>query len=293
MPSLSVIIITRNEEKNIGRCIDSVRPVADEVLVLDSMSTDRTVDIAAALGARCYRRAFTGYGEQKNTAMYLSTNRHVLFLDADEYLSPELRDSIRREKERGFPSDGYSMKRLSRYCGRWIRHSGWYPDRKLRLLRRGNGAWTNDLVHERLEPKPHALIGALRGDLLHIPYADQEDHVAKIDRYSTLAAMQMQRDGRKPSLLKLLFSPLCSFISGYILHAGFLDGLPGLLIATHSAHYTYLKYLKRWQFARRPGGISSTTEPLLTPRITPADSSPALPSSTGSPQKRENADAAL
>jgi hypothetical protein len=203
----------------------------------------------------------------------LSTHGHLLFLDADEYLSPELRASLLREKVLGFPYDGYCMNRLSRYCGRWIRHSSWYPDRKLRLLRRGSGQWTDDLVHESLQPEAGATIGFLAGDLLHIPYADQADHLAKIHHYSTLAALRMQSRGRKPSLLRMIFSPVCSFFSGLILHAGFLDGYAGLLIARRSAYYTFLKYAKLWKLATR------------------ADRYPALPSSGGYPQKRASADA--
>jgi len=244
MASLSVIIITHNEERNIGRCIGSVNQIADEVIVLDSFSKDRTTQLATEMGAKCYYRVFSGYGDQKNAAARMATYDHLLFLDADEYLSPELNESIIKEKERGFPGDGYLMNRLSNYCGRWIRHSSWYPDRKLRLVHKDKAQWSTELVHESLEPTPGAIMGVLRGDLLHLPYADQESHVTKINRYSTLSAKRMHLQGKKPTLLKILFSPLSSFFSGYVLHAGFLDGLPGFMIAIHSAYYTFLKYAK-------------------------------------------------
>ncbi|HWB92365.1 MAG TPA: glycosyltransferase family 2 protein [Puia sp.] len=249
MASLSVIIITHNEEKNIGRCIGSVKQIADEVIVLDSFSTDRTAELATGLGAKCYFRAFSGYGDQKNSAAQMATHDHVLYLDADEYIGAELNQNILYEKERGFPCDGYFMNRLSYYCGRWIRHSSWYPDRKLRLVRRDKALWSTDLVHESLDPGKDATLGNLKGDLLHLPYADQETHVAKIDRYSSLAAKRMHQQRKRPSRLKIIFSPLASFISGYFLHAGFLDGLPGFMIAIHSAYYTFLKYAKLRQLS--------------------------------------------
>jgi glycosyltransferase involved in cell wall biosynthesis len=285
MANLSVIIITHNEEKNITRCIGSVKEIADEVIVMDSFSKDRTTQLAARLGARCYYRIFSGYGDQKNAAARMAAHDHLLFLDADEYLSEELNDNILREKKRGFPHDGYRMNRLSYYCGRWIRHSSWYPDRKLRLLRREKGEWNTELVHESLEAVKEASLGTLNGDLLHIPYSSQENHIVKINRYSTLAAKRMHLQGKKPTLFKLLFSPLSSFFSGYILHAGFLDGLPGLLIAIHSAYYTFLKYTKLRQLT-----YTFIASPPAS-RITAEDRSPAPPSSAYSRQKRVNVDA--
>ncbi len=244
MASLSVIIITHNEEKNIGRCIRSVQAVADEVIVMDSYSKDRTTQLAAELGAKCYNRVFSGYGDQRNAAVYMATHDYLLFLDADEYLSQELNDSILQEKKCGFPLDGYSMNRLSYYCGRWIRHGTWYPDRKLRLIRRGKGQWSTEPVHEALEAAKGTMLGILKGDLLHLPYASQENHVAKLDRYSTLAAKRMHLQGKKPSTFKMLVNPLFAFFSDYILHAGFLQGMPGFMIAIHCAYYTFLKYSK-------------------------------------------------
>jgi glycosyltransferase involved in cell wall biosynthesis len=265
MTSLSVIIITHNEEKNIGRCIRSVENIADEVIVMDSFSKDQTTHVAAGLGAKCYYRIFSGYGDQKNAAARMATHDHLLFLDADEYLGEELKDSILKEKKRGFPHDAYGMKRLSNYCGRWIRHSSWYPDRKLRLIKRGKAEWNTELVHESLEPVKDASLGTLEGDLLHLPYANQENHIAKINRYSSLAAKRMYLQGKKPSLFKILFSPLSSFFSGYVLHAGFLDGLPGLMIAIHSAYYTFLKYAKLRQLSYTVIVPVGYTSPRKTP----------------------------
>ena len=273
MASLSGVIITHNEEKNIGRCIASVKQIADEIGVMDSFSKDQTARIAAELGAKCYFRVFSGYGDQKNAAAQMATHEYLLYLDADEYLSPELNESMLQEKARNFPCDGYYMNRLSFYFGRWIRHCSWYPDRKLRLVRRDKAVWSSDLVHESLDPVKDAALGMLKGDLLHLPYADQEIHVAKIDRYSTLGAQRMHRQGRKGTLLKLIFSPLASFISGYFINAGFLDGLSGFMISIHSAYYTFLKYAKLRQLSRsedvaevhvyKPSPISKDSSPVL------------------------------
>src|SRR6187402_2161300 len=156
MASLSVVIITFNEEKNIRRCIDSVSEVADEIVVLDSFSTDRTAQLVEEMGGQLYRQPFTGYGAQKNAATALASNDHILFLDADEFLGGTLSKSILEEKLKGFPCDGYLMNRLNNYCGQWIRHGSWYPDRKLRLLDRRKGAWSLDLVHESLVPNDDA-----------------------------------------------------------------------------------------------------------------------------------------
>ena len=278
MASLSVIIITHNEERNIGRCIGSVNQIADEVIVLDSFSKDRTTQLATEMGAKCYYRVFSGYGEQKNAAGKMAAHDHLLFLDADEYLSPELNESILKEKEQGFPSDGYLMNRLSNYCGRWIRHSSWYPDRKLRLVRRDKAEWSTELVHESLEPNQGAVLGILKGDLLHLPYADQESHVSKINRYSSLAAKRMHLQGKKPTLLKILFSPLSSFFSGYVLHAGFLDGLPGFMIAIHSAYYTFLKYAKLRQLSYPEAAMESPVRgPLSVAMFQRSESVPHAP----------------
>lgn len=269
MASLSVIIITHNEEKNIGRCIGSVKHIADEVIVLDSFSKDRTTQLATELGAKCYYRVFSGYGDQKNAAAQMAAHDYLLYLDADEYLSPELNESILKEKEKDFPCDGYFMNRLSYYFGRWIRHSSWYPDSKLRLVRRDKALWSTDLVHESLDPAKDATLGTVKGDLLHLPYADQETHVIKIDRYSSLAAKRMHLQGKRPTILKIIFSPLASFISGYFLHAGFLDGLQGFMIAIHSAYYTFLKYAKLRQLSYSEAAAESPVRGPLSVAIFP------------------------
>ena len=244
MTPLSVVIITYNEEKNIARCMQSVTPVADEVVVLDSFSTDKTAAIVRKLGGLLHQRAFTGYGAQKNAAAGLASHDHILFLDADELLSEKLCESILREKQRDFPQDGYLMNRLNNYCGQWIRHGSWYPDRKVRLAHRKRSAWSLDIVHESLVPHKDARIGLLTGDLLHYTYSNYDDHVDKNNRYSRLSARLLHERGKKVTWVKLVINPFWAFFSSYFLRAGFLDGYNGFVIAVQVGHLTFLKYIK-------------------------------------------------
>lgn len=247
MTPLSVVIITYNEEKNITRCIQSVMPIADEVVVLDSFSTDRTAVIVQELGGIFHQRVFTGYGAQKNAASALAAHDHVLFLDADELLSEKLCESIRQEKLRGFPQDGYLMNRLNNYLGQWIRHGSWYPDRKLRLANKKKTSWSLDIVHESLVPDKDARIGLLGGDLLHYTYTSYDDHVDKNNKYSRLSAQLLFRKGKKATWFKLAFNPFWAFFTSYFLRAGFLDGFNGFVIAVHIGHLTFLKYSKLYR----------------------------------------------
>jgi glycosyltransferase involved in cell wall biosynthesis len=250
MVSLSVVIITYNEEKNISRCIDSAKAVADEIVVLDSYSTDRTEAIVRESGGCFYQQAFTGYGAQKNAATALATHDHILFLDADELLSPALLESIKVEKDKGFPVDGYTMNRLNNYCGRWIRHGSWYPDKKVRLLNRRHGAWSLDIVHESLVPDAQARISHLRGDLLHYTYSNAGEHMEKNNKYSTLSARLLFQKGKRASGTKIVLSPSWAFFTSYFIRGGFLDGLYGFVIAINIAHLTFLKYIKLYQLQR-------------------------------------------
>ena len=247
MAPLSVVIITYNEEKNIARCMQSVLPIADEVVVLDSFSTDRTADIVKEMGGTFHRLAFKGYGAQKNAAAALASNDNILFLDADEALSEQLCNSIRQEKLRGFPADGYLMNRLNNYLGQWIRHGSWYPDRKLRLANKKKSSWSLDIVHESLVPHKDARIGLLSGDLLHYTYTNYDDHVDKNNRYSRLSAQLLFEKGKKATWFKLTFNPFWAFFTSYFLRAGFLDGFNGFVIAVHIGHLTFLKYSKLYR----------------------------------------------
>jgi glycosyltransferase involved in cell wall biosynthesis len=221
--------------------------IADEIVVLDSFSTDRTGVIAQGLGAIFHQRAFTGYGAQKNAAALLASYDNILFLDADEALSEQLSSSIRQEKLKGFPQDGYLMNRLNNYLGQWIRHGSWYPDRKLRLANKRHCIWSLDMVHESLVPDKDARIGLLAGDLLHYTYASYDDHVDKNNKYSRLSAQLLYEKGKRATWFKLAFNPFWAFFTSYFLRAGFLDGFNGFVIAIHIGHLTFLKYSKLYR----------------------------------------------
>lgn len=241
---LSVVIITFNEEATIARCLEAVRGVADEVVVVDSFSTDRTVAICQELGARVVQHAFAGYVQQKNFATTQARHHHVLQLDADEVLTEELRQSIRQAKQH-WQGGGYTLARLTNYCGSWVRHGGWYPDRKLRLYDRRLGQWEGLLLHERYEMQPGQPVGALQGDALHYSYASVEQHVSQLNRFTSIAADELWLRGRRRvSWFHLLLKPWWKFVHGYFFRLGFLDGFAGLSIAVISAWGVFLKYAK-------------------------------------------------
>jgi glycosyltransferase involved in cell wall biosynthesis len=254
MPRLSVCVITRDEAANIEACLRSVA-FADEWIVVDSGSTDGTREIARAAGARVIERAWTGYVDQKNFALDQAAGEWVLFLDADERVSDALRAAILAVLDASDAKDGYTMPLLTRYLGRWIRHGGWYPDRKLRLFRRGRGRWVGGDVHERAEVD--GSVGALDGDLLHYSYASIADHLVTIDRYTTLSAEQKHRAGARAGPVSLVLRPAAKFAVTYVLRRGFLDGVPGLVVAVTGAFYVFLKYAKLWELRLRSGQVAA------------------------------------
>jgi glycosyltransferase involved in cell wall biosynthesis len=243
MQSLSAVIITRNEARNIGPCLRALQGVCDEVVVVDAESTDNTRAIAEGHGARVTVRAWTDYSNQKNFANGLATHDLVLSLDADEVLSPELRASILEVKRDG-AQGAYSMHRLTNYCGSWVRHGGWYPDTKVRLFDRRQARWEGAHVHETLALAPGTPITLLKGDLLHYSYHTIADHETRIERYSDLHARKMLAEGRQAGVVKLWLSPAAKFLQGYLLQGGFLDGRAGYDIARLSARAVHLKYAK-------------------------------------------------
>ncbi|GAB3304800.1 glycosyltransferase family 2 protein [Hymenobacter tenuis] len=242
---LSVVIITFNEEANIARCLEAVREVADDVVVVDSFSTDRTVEICRGLGARVVQQAFAGYVEQKNFATSQARFNHVLQLDADEVLTDELRQSILAAKQ-NWQGAGYTLARLTNYCGAWVRHGGWYPDRKLRLYDRRLGSWEGLLLHERYELQPGQPAPLpLGGDALHFSYDSIAQHVSQLNRFTSIAADELWLRGkRRVSLFHLLLKPWWKFVHGYFFRLGFLDGFAGLSIALISAWGVFLKFAK-------------------------------------------------
>jgi glycosyltransferase involved in cell wall biosynthesis len=251
MPSISVVIITFNEEKNIERCLRSVQGVADEIVVLDSLSTDRTQEICRQFNVTFVEQPFLGYVEQKNRALELATYPHVLSLDADEALSEELIKSILEIKS-NWQHDGYSFNRLTNYCGTWVKHCGWYPDRKLRLFDRRKGRWIGSNPHDRYALDEGVTPRHIQGDLLHYSYYSVSQHLDQIQKFTTIMALSQLQCGKKPGLWKLILNPLWCFIRQYVVLLGFLDGYHGLVICVLSACANFVKYSKtRELFANR------------------------------------------
>jgi glycosyltransferase involved in cell wall biosynthesis len=252
MYPLSAVIITFNEEENIARCILSAREVADEVIVLDSFSTDRTVEIAGSLGAIIYQEKFRGYIGQKNLAIQLATHRYILSLDADETLDPQLVCSILEEK-RSFAYRAYSMNRCTNFCGRFIRHGLWYPDRKIRLFDKTIAQWGGMNPHDRIQLKEGIKTYHLKGDILHYSFNSVDDLIWQNNRLSSIAASSLYNRGVRGSWARMLLHPAWAFMNGYFFRGGFLDGMDGFSIAVHTSHQVFLKYSKlyRMQHARR------------------------------------------
>jgi glycosyltransferase involved in cell wall biosynthesis len=241
---LSVVIITFNEEKNIERCLLSVKDIADEIIVLDSFSKDNTQAICEQYGVKFFQHAFDGHIQQKNRAITYANNNHVLSLDADEALDPVLIQSIKTIKS-NFSKQGYYMNRLTNYCGHWVKHCGWYPDTKLRLWDRTKGQWTGINPHDKFEL--HAgdkQTDHLKGDILHYSYYTLNDHYKQVDYFTNIASKAYFEKGKKAPYYKLILNPIAKFIDHYVLHLGFLDGKAGYLISKISAYATYLKYKK-------------------------------------------------
>jgi len=243
MTPISVVIITYNEEKNIGRCIDSVIPIADEIVVVDSFSSDNTESICKEKGVHFIRHTFEGHIEQKNLAITQAKYPHILSLDADEVLSEKLRKNILEVKE-NWQYDGYYVNRLNNYCGKWIRHCGWYPDRKLRLWDSRKGKWTGTNPHDRFEMEKGAKTQNLKGDLLHYSFSSIKQHMDQVNLFSDIKAQMAFQKGKKSGLLKILFFPMFKFFRGYILKLGFLDGFYGYIICRNTAHGEFLRYAK-------------------------------------------------
>ncbi len=247
MPRLSAIIITRNEAGNIGACLDALT-FCDERIVVDSGSEDDTVTIARAKGAKVDAHTWNGFGPQKNHALSLATGDWVLSVDADERVTPALAKAIASAIDAGL-ADGYEVPRRSRFLGREMRHSGWYPDYVLRLFRRGRARFSDDLVHERVICD--GPVARLEEPLLHEPVARIEDALSRIDRYSTAGAEMLVAAGRRVSFASGILHGFWSFFRAYVLRRGFLDGREGFLLAIANAEGTYYRYMKAWLAGRR------------------------------------------
>jgi glycosyltransferase involved in cell wall biosynthesis len=245
MVKITATIVTLNEEKNVARAIESLR-CCEEILIIDSGSTDRTRTLATQRGARVIPHAWPGYATQKNWAAAQASNDWILSIDADEALSEELEAELLTLQKVGMAADGYSMPRLAQYLGRWIRHSGWYPDRKVRLYDRRKARWVGEYVHESVDVD--GVVTALRANLLHFTCDSLSAHMKTLDRYTTLAAQELIAKGKSRPAYRLATDPAWTFLRTYLLQQGYRDGFEGLTIAYMAALYTFLKYAK----ARRP-----------------------------------------
>lgn len=238
---LSVTIITLNEARNIGRCIDAVKSLADEIIVLDSFSTDDTLEICKEKGVTVIQREWEGYSASKNYLNSLATHEYIFSIDADEAPDKKLQEAILKEKASGF-SGIYKVNRLTNYCGKWIKYSGWYPDIKIRIFPKKDSSWQGEFVHEELVLSADFKSKLLGGHLLHYSYYNYEEHRARADKYSKLTAQKMFKEGKSASILKPCLSGIGRFIAMYFLKKGFLDGKMGFKIALISAKSNVFKY---------------------------------------------------
>jgi glycosyltransferase involved in cell wall biosynthesis len=249
VPRVSVTIITLNEAEHIAAAIDSVS-WADEIVVVDSGSTDATLDIARARGARVSARAWTGYADQKNHAASLASHDWIFSLDADERVTPELAGEVQALVAAEPPRRGYRMPRVTFHLGRWIRTTDFYPDYQARLYDRRAARWQGELVHESVQVD--GSVGYLRGEIQHYSFRDLSDHVARVHHYSTLAARQLHARGRRATAIHVLMHPPAAFLRNYVLRRGFLDGSAGLLVSLVNAYSVFLKFAKLWELRTNP-----------------------------------------
>jgi glycosyltransferase involved in cell wall biosynthesis len=247
---ITAVIITKNEERNIGRCLDSLIGVADEIVVIDSFSDDVTAEICKNYQLRFIQKEWLGYAETKNFGISLANNPFILSLDADEALSEELRNEILILKDNEISSDGFYLNRLTNYCGKWIYHCGWYPDFKIRLWRKEAGLWEG-IIHEEVKLLPAARTGKLKGNILHYSYYSVNEHIEQMIRFTDLMAEDLFQKGKKVTIFRVVLSPLVKFLKSYLLRGGFRDGFYGLVICCLSGMASFLKYAKVYQKYRR------------------------------------------
>lgn len=250
MNRISAVIITLNEERNIQRCLDSLMPVIDEVVVVDSYSTDATQKLCASYSVRFVSCPWEGYAATKNYANSLATNDWVLSIDADEALSPELAQSILKLKDQPLEGKAFSMNRRMNYCGRWIRHCGWYPDTKIRLFNRNSAHW-NGKIHETLALPSDTQVIPLSGDLLHYSFYTPEEHRRQIEKFALLSAEEAVEKGKKSNDLKAVLHTAWKFLRDYLFKAGFLEGTDGLAICKTNAYGVWYKYKKIKELSQR------------------------------------------
>ncbi len=243
MLQISAVIISLNEQDRIERCIKSLQSVTDDIVVLDSFSTDNTEVICKRLGVRFYQNQFKGYRDQKNDALSFAKYDHVLSLDADEALSDELCKSIQKVKS-DWKFDAYYCNRLNNFYGQWLNHSSWYPDKKIRLFDRRKGSWGGYNLHETIQMNKNASVSSLKGDLLHWVFDTYDEHLDKANRYSTIGALEYYKGGRKANLFSPILHMIWRFVKSYIVRRGFLDGFNGFVICSIDSFTCFLKYVK-------------------------------------------------
>ncbi len=248
MSKISCIIITRNEGENLARCLQSLAWV-DEVVVVDTGSTDDTRAIAAGFTDRIFDLKWQGFGPAKEFARGQATGDWVLSVDADEVVSGKLQEEIKRTISSENSADGYFIPRRSNFLGKWIRHGGWYPDPVLRLFKKDKGSFSPRLVHEQV--RVHGRTGLLVNELFHYTDPDFDQYLRKLNQYTSLDARQLQKTGRRSTLSDIVFRPAMIFFKMYVLKAGFLDGMHGLILAGASAFHVFSKYVKLWHLTGR------------------------------------------
>ncbi len=251
MPRLSVTVITKNEAADIGQALESVARLSDDIIVVDSHSTDDTVSIARRYTDRVVARDWPGYIAQKNYAASIAANDWILSLDADERVTPELEAELQALHAAAPPEAAFRIPRVTWHLGRWIRTTDWYPDYQMRFYNRQLAEWTGRSVHEAVTVR--GAVGQLRGELHHYAYRGIAEHLETIDRYTTLAAKQMHEDGRHAGLMQIAGHPPLAFLRNYIARGGIRDGVPGFIISAMNAYYVGLKFAKLWELDRVQG----------------------------------------
>jgi len=251
MNKLSAVIITYNEEKNLERTLLSLENIADEIVIVDSFSIDKTEEIALKFKkVKFYKNEWKGYSEQKNYANTLATHSLIFSIDADEVVSKELEKSILKIKNEAKPGEAYVVKRLTNYCGKWIRHSGWYPDKKLRIWFKEEGRWEGEL-HEKVVFEKKPVIKELEGDLYHYSFHTISQHLQQIDKFTDIGALESVKKGKKSSLFKAMYKSVWKFFRDYFVKLGFLDGYYGFVVCYLSSMATFVKYIKIKELTKR------------------------------------------
>ena len=254
MQSLSLVIITFNEEEKIERCLQSVERIADEIIVLDSFSTDRTEEICKKYKVKFHQHKFDGHIQQKNRAIALAKNDYILSLDADELPDSILLEEIKQLKQNNALTDAYYFNRLNNYCGKWIKHSGWYPDKKLRLWNRTQGKWGGVNPHDRVIMQEGIKEVYLKGDLLHYSYDSINQHISQYNYFTDIGAREAFSKQKKSNLFIAIYKSSWKFIRDYFFKLGLLDGYYGFVICSLSAHATFVKYLKLRELIKNDSG---------------------------------------